>query len=200
MPIRFADMVAQLRKKIDVKSQSSLRIWLYNFERKVDMKLEVCEMQPGDRDGKAYVHYQSVHETYADLMDAEYLKRQTFEKCMETARKDPTSVLVAKADGKVVGFAGYGTYVGADLEDFGEVYSLYVLSEYHGQKIGYALLNTALERLKEYDNIALWVLRGNERAIRFYEQYGFRFDGVEQEILLGTLNYKLRMVYERNSE
>lgn len=164
------------------------------------MKLEIREMLPQDREGKARVHYQSVHETYADLMDAEYLKRQTLEKCMETARRDPTSVLVAKADGKVVGFAGYGAYVGEDLEDFGEVYSLYVLSEYHGQKIGYVLLNAALERLKNYDKIALWVLRGNEQAIRFYERYGFRFDGVEQEILLGTVNYKLRMVYERRSE
>ena len=27
-------LVAQLRKKIDVKSQSALRIWLYNFEKK----------------------------------------------------------------------------------------------------------------------------------------------------------------------
>lgn len=164
------------------------------------MEIEIREMQPRDWEGKAYVHYQSVHETYADLMDAEYLKRQTLEKCMETARRDSTNVLIAKADGKVVGFAGYGAYMGDDLESFGEVYSLYVLLEYQRQKIGYALLNAVMECLKKYDKIALWVLRGNERAIQFYERYGFRFDGVEQEILLGTVNYKLRMVYETRRE
>jgi len=42
----------------------------------------------------------------------------------------------------------------------------------------------------------VWVLKGNERAIRFYERYGFRFDGTEQEIKLGTSNTELRMIYD----
>jgi len=42
------------------------------------------------------------------------------------------------------------------------------------------------------------VLKGNDRAIKFYERYGFRFDGTEQEIMLGTPNTELRMIYERH--
>lgn len=38
----------------------------------------------------------------------------------------------------------------------------------------------------------------NERAIKFYEKYGFRFDSTEQEIKLGTPNTELRIIYERN--
>ena len=59
-------------------------------------------------------------------------------------------------------------------------------------------MNAAFEKLAAYKQIAVWVLKGNERAIRFYERYGFRFDNAEQEINLGTPNTELRMVFERN--
>lgn len=42
------------------------------------------------------------------------------------------------------------------------------------------------------------MLKGNEGAIHFYERYGFHFDGTEAEIILGTSNTKVRMIYERN--
>lgn len=39
--------------------------------------------------------------------------------------------------------------------------------------VGHALCEAALGSAPAY----LWVLDGNERAIRFYERQGFRFDG-----------------------
>ena len=77
------------------------------------------------------------------------------------------------------------------------MYAIYVLADYYGQKVGYELMNAAFEKLATYKHIAVWVLKGNERAIKFYEGYGFRFDGTEQEIKLGTSNTELRMIYER---
>lgn len=56
---------------------------------------------------------------------------------------------------------------------------------------------TTLEKLSDYDKIAVWVLKGNDKAIRFYEKYGFRFDGTEKEIMLGMPNTELRMIYTR---
>ena len=58
-------------------------------------------------------------------------------------------------------------------------------------------MNAAFEKLSTYKHIAVWVLKGNERSIKFYERYGFRFDGTEQEIKLGTLNTELRMIFEK---
>lgn len=52
-------------------------------------------------------------------------------------------------------------------------------------------------KLEEYKNIAVWVLKGNERAIHFYERYGFQFDESEQEIMSGTPNTELRMILKR---
>ena len=147
--------------------------------------------------GKAYVHYKSWHEAYEGLIDAEYLKGMTLEKCTDIAHKWLDNIIVAKYGDKVIGFAGYGTCNDKDIPDYGEVFAIYVLEEYYGQKVGYELMNTALEKIPDYDKIAVWVLKGNDRAINFYERYGFRFDGREADVTLGTPNKELRMIYER---
>lgn len=147
-------------------------------------------------EGKAYVHYQSWHETYAGLVDAGYLQGVTLEKCTELARRWPDNVLVAKDGDRVIGFVGYGAYRDDTLPEHGEIHSLYVLKAYHGKKAGHALLNAALQKLSRHRKIAVWVLKGNDRAIRFYEKCGFYFDGTEAEIMLGTSNTEQRMIYD----
>lgn len=149
---------------------------------------------PVETDGKGYVHYKSWQETYAGLVDAAYLRDVTEEKCVKIAREWPDNLLVAKDGERVIGFVGYGPYRDDTLPGCGEVYALYVLANYHGQRVGYELMNAAVEKLSAFQTIALWVLKGNERAIRFYQRYGFRPDGVEQEILLGTPNTEIRMI------
>ena len=148
-------------------------------------------------DGKAFVHCKSWHETYTGLVDGAYMRGVTLEKCKETARRWPENIIVAKDGDRVVGFTGFGEYRDETLPGHGEVFAIYVLKEYQGQKVGYELMNAALERLSAYRRIAVWVLEGNDRAIRFYERYGFRFDGAESEIVLGGPNTELRMIYRR---
>jgi len=149
--------------------------------------------------GKGFVHYKSWHETYTGLIDVGYLEGHTLEKCTEIAHKWPDNIIVAKEGEKVIGFVGYGAYRDDTLPAHGEVFAIYVLAEYHGRRIGYELMNAALEQLSAYQKIAVWVLKGNDNAIRFYERYGFRFDGTEAEIMLGTPSKELRMIYERVS-
>lgn len=151
-------------------------------------------------EGKAYVHHRAWQETYAGLVDADYLTKMTYEKCLSIAQRYPDNILVAKDGERVVGFTGYGAYRDGTLPDTGEVYSIYVLRAYQGQGVGYALMNAATASLRQYPRIALWVLRGNDRAIRFYERYGFVFDGTEAEILMGTPNTELRYILERSNE
>lgn len=45
-----------------------------------------------------------------------------------------------------------------------------------------------------YPQIAVWVLKDNPRAIRFYEKCGFRLDGREEEISLGLPVKESRML------
>ena len=148
-------------------------------------------------DGKGYVHYKSWHETYTGLIDADYMKGVTLEKCREMAHRWPGNIIVAKDGNQVIGFVSYGAYRDKTLPEHGEVFAIYVLKEYHGRRFGYELMNAALERLSDYQKIAVWVLKGNDKAIRFYQRYGFRFDGAEAELLLGSPNTVLRMIYQR---
>lgn len=102
-----------------------------------------------------------------------------------------------KDGGQVIGFVGFGAYRDETLPEHGEVFSIYVLKEYQGQGVGYELMNAALGRLADDPKIAVWVLEGNDKAIRFYERYGFRLDGGSAEIMLGSPGTELRMIYQR---
>ena len=151
-----------------------------------------------ETDGKGYVHWKSWQETYTGLIDQHYLDTRSLERCIRTAHQWPDRILIAKDGEKVIGFTGYGPYRDDSLSDTGEIYALYVLQEYQHQGVGYALMNAAIQQLAAYSRLALWVLDGNEPAIRFYERCGFRFDGVSQELLLGTPVLERRMIIERN--
>ena len=148
-----------------------------------------------DMDGKGYVHWKSWQEAYAGIVDPAYLAAMSPEKCASLARRWPDNTLVAKTGGRVVGFSCWGS----DKEQ-GVVFALYILSEYYGKGLGYALMNAAMEQLKEYGSVALWVLKDNTRAVNFYKRYGFKPDGAEQEIVLGCPVTEMRMVYKRNGK
>lgn len=147
---------------------------------------------------KGYVDWKTVREAYSEILSQNYLDTaETLEKCVERAFKWRDNMLVAKDGDRVIGFAGYGKSRYGDLENAGEVHSLYILQEYYGKRVGYGLMNAAVERMAEYDRIVVRVLEENERAIRFYERYGFRFDGFRESVVLGTEQTVLRMVLEK---
>ena len=147
--------------------------------------------------GMGFVLCQSWHETYTGLIDQEYLNQITVEKGVKIAAAQKNHAMIALVDKQVIGLVGYGPYRDEDDCRVGEIYAIYVLARFQGKKVGYQLMNAALEKLSDYDEIVLWVLKGNEKAIRFYERYGFRFDGMEKKILMGTEQTELRMILER---
>ena len=145
--------------------------------------------------GKAYVHWKSWQESYPGIVDAGYLARRTLERCEEMAFRWPEGIWVAKLDGQVVGFAACGP----DRENpgAGELYALYVLEAFQKRKIGWRLMRFCLEELAGCSRVFVWVLTGNDKAIRFYEQVGFRPDGAERTLTLGTPVQVKRMVLEK---
>lgn len=147
--------------------------------------------------GKGHVHYKAWQEAYPGLIDQSYLDKMSEQKCEEIAYRWLDNILVAKDGDRVVGFAGYGKCRNDDLVDAGEVFAIYVLAEYYGKGVGKALMDEALNLLKGYKQVAVWVLEGNERAIRFYEKCGFRSDGKTETITLGTPVTELRMVLKK---
>lgn len=98
-------------------------------------------------------------------------------------------VLVADAEGTVIGYAvAHGRRVPDPAHDewqgwAGEVSSLYVHPLFQGYGFGGQLLNKALAGLQQqgYLWVLVGVLEANERARRFYERHGLRFDGSRWE-------------------
>lgn len=152
------------------------------------MNLEIREMRPEDYDQKGYIHYKAWQETYTGLMAERFISGQTLDKCQTIAHRWPQNTLVAELDGELV---GYGCYH-KNKSGSGEVIAIYLLRQFQGLGIGRKLIDALLEQLADCSSVSLWVLKGNHRAIGFYEHYGFRFDGAEKVSALGT---ELRMIY-----
>ena len=147
--------------------------------------------------GKAAVHYQAWKEAYVGLVNQDFLDRRTMEMSLQSAQwafDNGIATSIAKDGERVVGFVDFGHYRLDGLHDAGEVYAIYVLKEYYGKGIGYALMKRAFDALSEYPQTAVWVLTGNERAIRFYKRCGFEFDGQKKEIELGAPATEARMI------
>ena len=130
--------------------------------------------------GKAFVHWSGWHEAYPGLVSADYLEKLTLEKCEQKAFQWRDNILVAKDGERVVGFVGFGSHGEAE-PDTGEVFALYILSDYYGTGLGRLLMDAALEQLP-YPRIVLWMVKGNGRALRFYEKCGFRLTGKEKRV------------------
>ena len=77
--------------------------------------------------GKAYVHWQSWHEAYPDIVSGEYLEKLTLEKCEQMAFTWPQNTFIALDDGRVVGFVCWGS-VGEASPETGEIIASTALS------------------------------------------------------------------------
>ncbi|RNJ26278.1 GNAT family N-acetyltransferase [Halosegnis longus] len=94
-------------------------------------------------------------------------------------------VRIARVDDEPVGFATFYPEQGVFEQEYdrGIIENLYVTAPHRGNGIGTALLEAAVDALREggADRIALDVLAANERARSFYRDHGFEPHRVEME-------------------
>jgi GNAT superfamily N-acetyltransferase len=142
--------------------------------------------RPEDARAVAEVHVASWRYAYRGLLPDDYLEKLSVDE--REARllawfADPTprsGILVAEEAGRIVGFVTFGPSRDDDVgEETGEVPAIYVAPAATGAGIGRALLEkaTAASRETGFTRASLWVLERNERARRFYEKAGWRWDG-----------------------
>jgi GNAT superfamily N-acetyltransferase len=131
----------------------------------------------------ARIHVEAWRDAYADLLPANYLAQ--LDPKIEAARwarslglgsNDRT--LVAEADGDVVGYASIGG-ARAGGSDAGEIYALYVETDWREQGVGRALIETAFARFRRRGLKAafIWCLEGNTAARGFYLRCGGKLLG-----------------------
>ena len=131
------------------------------------------------RDAKAIaeIHVATWHAAYKDLMPADHLNKMTVEKRQaywrEAIEYSEPQLLVATDGDEVVGFVGYDRSRDPKTRStVGEIWAMYVAPAHWGKGVGLLLWDGARDGLKDEGctQVTLWVLLGNERALRFYEQ------------------------------
>ena len=143
------------------------------------MRIRLAQLD--DADGMARVHVDSWRAAYKGIIPAEHLASLSYEQ--RTARwrdnlaapaKAGAFVYVAVNDaGRIAGLAGGGPERDGDPNYQGELYAIYLHTDYFRQGIGKRLVATVAERLTR-DGMAsmlVWVLAQNP-ARRFYEALG----------------------------
>jgi GNAT superfamily N-acetyltransferase len=107
-------------------------------------------------------------------------------------------VLIAEDAGRALGHTAFGKNRDEDVtSDVGEIRAFFVRPAVWRRGIGTALMQVALEQLREleYAEATVWSFDANARANAFYEHHGFRRDGGEKRarIWAGLLEVRYRL-------
>jgi GNAT superfamily N-acetyltransferase len=165
------------------------------------MNLKIIRATVDDVEDISYVHARSWQAAYSGIVPQDFLDEFTPEKRAELGRKvmpaRPEEYYISYLDETPMGMFIIGSSLQEDtLPHSGEVFALYLLPEYWGKGYGRLLMDYAVMHLYElsYHDIFLWVLEDNIRARTFYEKYGFVFDGIKKEIVIGKPLIEIRYV------
>ena len=157
------------------------------------MALIVRLANAADAAGVAAVHVASWQEAYSGLLPQHCLdslsvqdRTQTWEQILSRPPIPGVATLVAELDHRIIGFASIGPSRDDDAEPgTQELWGIYLHPDHWGAGHGHTLHAKALAGLRATGSTAtaeatLWVLAGNKRARRFYEQHGWSADGAEK--------------------
>lgn len=143
----------------------------------------------------ACMHVASWHEIYVGIVPDEVLAALSVSRrtvAWENILRDPNKfensvVYVKEAGDAIVGFGACSEQRDIDLKNQGyggEIGSVYVLREFQRRGIGRDLMSVLAGDLvgRGLHGVALWVLRDNTPARRFYEQCGGELIGEKQDV------------------
>lgn len=144
----------------------------------------------------AQVHVDAWQVAYRGLLPADFLaglsvsQRLRMWERLLVSESGSSATFVAGCGETIQGFASVGPAREIEPDwNWGEVYAIYVDHLAWGTGIGYRLMQESHKFLQdvEYRSGMLWVLDGNERAMQFYERYGFVRDETPQGLKLDQL-------------
>jgi GNAT superfamily N-acetyltransferase len=156
----------------------------------------VRRARPPDAAAMATVHVDSWRAAYLGLIPAVVLNQlsvrtrtASWARILIEGEGRGSRAWVAVLDGRIVGFISAGPTRDADDHrgQVGEVYAIYLAPTAWGHGLGGELLRVAEDDLSDrgYRAATIWVLAGNTRARRFYQQCGYDADGGLQNEAIG---------------
>lgn len=146
----------------------------------------------------ARLHVAVWQAAYRGLLPDDYLDALSVERRVSmwhsiVAAEQAPSLVAADAGG-IVGFLLGGPVRDEDAGGamIGEVYAIYVAPDHWGAGVGAMLMRHGLASLlaQGYQEVVVWVLRGNVRAINFYGRMGFQPDGAEKTDSRGAVVFE----------
>jgi GNAT superfamily N-acetyltransferase len=152
---------------------------------------------PEDAERLTQVHVRSWQSSYRGMIAQEFLdtldatdRFAGWRRTLSAPESFGVHVAVAPGSKELVGFCAVGENRGSPAGYPGELYAIYLLDEVKGQGLGRALFQEGLLWLREHElfPMALWVLKENTRARRFYERMGGQLAG-QQSITIGGVPY-----------
>jgi ribosomal protein S18 acetylase RimI-like enzyme len=131
----------------------------------------------------ATIHVEAWRAAYRGIVPDEYLDSLSIDGRESTWRQNllaaDTSTWVAQESDAVVGWISAGPSRDTDADrSADEIWAVYVAPERWGKGVGSSLCLQAEQHLRTDGCIAvtLWVLKDNERAVKFYQSNGFVLD------------------------
>ena len=155
------------------------------------MDIIIRKVVPEDAHDYAACHISCWLSAYKGIVSKEFLENipSELEQREERYRKafiepgDCEYYCVIKAE-RMIGFLFFGKSTDNDKLLAGDVIAIYLLEEFWSKGYGKQMMDFAVEKLKSngHNEIILWTFKDNERAKRFYEKYGFTYNGKEKEM------------------
>ena len=138
-----------------------------------------------DAKGIAVVQVEAWRAAYRDLLPDSVLDGLVVEEAEQRWRERIVNpwgqFFVIEREDEIIGYVACGEKRDEDVDDkkVGEIYAIYVHPEEWGRGHGVMLTEAAIGQLRDdgYEEVILWVLKGNQQAIGFYERVGFEADG-----------------------
>jgi ribosomal protein S18 acetylase RimI-like enzyme len=137
----------------------------------------------------ATIHVEAWRVAYRGIVPDDYLSALSIDQRHAVWKQILTggeSVWVGEDGHKIVGWISSAQARDAEASQAtGEIWAVYVDPGHWSQGVGRALCAAAEQDLRRqgFTNATLWVLKDNERAIRFYVSVGFVLDDCDDRVI-----------------
>ena len=131
----------------------------------------------------ARIHVNSWQEAYKGLMPQRFIESYTFDKrhklWTNIIERELAAVFVAVSHDECLGFLCVGQLKSMEDTQTYELSSIYINSSYIGVGIGQSLYKECEKYLlvRGAEQVTVWALDSNKRALNFYAKLGFRLTG-----------------------
>ena len=151
--------------------------------------MNIREATKDDAFSIANIHVKAWQSGYKELMSKDYLDSLSIElktkQWSESLSKiDIGTTLCIELNQSVVGFSVFGPLRDNDLSNrnFGELVALNILPEHWNKGLGSEFAKYIIDasHQRKWNALYLWVLKGNDRATKLYEKFGFIKEGSEK--------------------